>query len=464
MGRLGVAEEYTAVIIDGFTEEPLIYLPWSKIRWQRARNKMSTASVFVADSDGGIESCGAIGGLRAWNQVLRIERNGSSVWDGPITSWGRAAILNPGVVRGFELRAHDRLAIVHRRLIRVDLHAVYGQYPCQVHEVPLKLMTDANLGVAGTLPYNFSLPTIDDFNTWGQYFTNFGGQGPVIDLTLGPAGHTVVIERDYRAARMEYALDCLTELAARGIVTYSQVTSKMWVDQYVTQNLLGPPGTRPALSEGTTVGVPAVEVDAFGQASVVYSGATSAGKAGFLQISAFAPTTYTSVIGQLDLGIVGESTAWSLPYQQYQDGYTPVDEAGQLTAAASATPTVTIEQVTLAPDFGGPLFEDGVGGLVPGVIFDIAYSETCAFNVPVSGVSAEYRRMPTSDLTLTQVCYAFVMTPTQSATVGAARLEQVDVDVDVSDKGVMSESVKVSLVPYADWDGTLPAWWREFDG
>lgn len=463
MGVLGAPDEYTAAIIDGKTEEPLVYLPWSKIQWQRAKNKVSTGSVFVADSDGGIESCGAIGGLRGWNQMLRIERNGAPVWDGPVTSWGRAAILNPGVVRGFTVRAHDRLAIARRRLIGTDLHATAGSYPAYMNEVPLKLMTDANLGVASTLPYNFTLPAISDFMTWGIYIDNYTGALSSIYPQSPNSGYTVKIEREYRAARLEYVLDALDELCSRGILTYSQVASKMWASQMALQNLLGASGSRPSLNEMTTVGIPAVEVDAFGQATVIYMAATSAGKAGFMQISTVAPSTYTTVVGQLDLGIASESTAWSLPYQEYVDGYTPVDAAGQLEATEAATPTTTIEQIELAPEFGSPTMNGDLSNLVPGVVFDVSYSETCAFNVPTSGASAEFRRYPKYDLSGSQLAYAQVATPTYSTSIRAARLEQLDVDVSMDDSGAMTESVKASLVPFADWDGSLPAWWREPD-
>lgn len=463
MGVLGVAEEYTASIIDGKTEEPLVYLPWSKIQWQRAKNRLSLASAFIADNDGGVESCGSIGGLRSWNQMLRIERNGTTVWDGPITSWGRGAILNPGVVRGFTIRAHDRLAIAQRRLIRVDLHATTGSYPVSMNQVPLKLMTDANLGVAGTLPYNFTLPSLSDFMTWGIYIDNYTGPLANIYPDSPNSNYTVKIEREYRAARLEYVLDALTELASRGILTFTQVGSKMWASQMALQNLLGGVGTRPSLNEATTVGIPSVEVDAFGQATVVYMASTSAGKAGFMQIAAVAPSTYTTVVGQLDLGISSEAPSWSLPYQQYVDGYTPVDAAGQLEATESATPTVTIEQIELSPKFGSPSLKDDLSNLVPGVIFDIGYTETCAFNVPVSGVSAEFRRYPKYDLSGSQLAYAQVATPTYSTAVRAARLEQLDVEVSIGDGGERNESVKASLVPFADWDGTLPSWWREPD-
>lgn len=463
MALLGVAEEYTASIIDGKTEEPLVYLPWSQIKWQRAKNKLSMASAFVADNDGGIESCGSIGGLRGWNQMLRVERNGATVWDGPITSWGRAAIMNPGVVRGFSVRAHDRLAIAQRRLVRTDLHATTGAYPVAMHQVPLKLMTDANLGVAATLPYNFTLPALTDFMTWGIYIDNYTGSLASIYPQSPNSNYTVKIEREYRAARLEYLLDVLTELCARGILTYSQVASKMWASQMELQNLLGATGSRPSLNEQTTVGTPAVEVDAFGQATVVYMAATSAGKAGFLQIATVAPSTFTTVVGQLDLGIMSESTAWSLPYQEYIDGYTPVDAAGQLEATESATPAVTIEQIELTPNFGSPTMNQDLSNLVPGVVFDVGYTETCAFNVPVSAASAEFRRYPKYDLSGSQLAYAQVATPTYSTAVRAARLEQLDVEVTVGDNGARGESVKASLVPFADWDGTLPAWWREPD-
>lgn len=441
MARLGVPQEYNAVICDAMTEEPLVYLPWSSINWQRVRNRLSIASVFVADSDGGIECCGSMGGLRPWNQMLRIERDGEFVWDGPLTSWGRSSITHRGTTKhGYTLGAHDRFALASRRLVGGDITATVSTSTGALFR---QLLVDGALGTVND-PYQFNVPALAEFLNTQEVNAATGVPGQFAGIS---------VDREYRIARMERVMDCISELADLGVITFTQQVGRLWVNEVTLREHLGPRGLRPVLGEATTIGIPGVQVDGLGVTTVAYAGSQGQGKYGFPTITTCDIFQGVYVQGTLELGVAVLRGSWESGGVSYS---APIDVASAVVAARAATPTLTIEQTALAPAFNADIAD-----LVPGVVMDLAYSETCAFGVPFVGITPEFRYWYTRDIggMIFIDLSSYLLTPTYTPEIRAARLEQLDVNVVVDDDGAWSEQVMASLTPYADWDGTVPANW-----
>lgn len=445
MGFIGTPSEYNAIITDAMTLEPLVYLPWSMGKWQRARSRISQADVFVAQEDGGIETTRAIK-LEPWNQLLRIERDGEFVWDGPITSWSSPTRSAPGQKPGFTLRAHDRAALTMKRVVGSDINA---SIRTNIATLFRDLLISGDLGTAVD-PYTFNVPAASEFMSTYSY--NAGGT----EYTYS----SMAVDREYRVSRLERLFDVLTELAELGLITFVQVVDKMWVNEITLRNLLGDAFARPVLSEATVLSTPGVEVDGLGMANKVYAGTQGQGKAGFPTVADCTFFASTYVDGTLEMGFAsprsGQTDEASSTYSS------PLSVAAAAEAARAAAPTVTIEQVPLAPTFGSPAMESSLANLVPGVIFGMNFSETSRFNVPFVGVNPEYRYWYTASIfgvpPTPEPRYAYMFTPVSSAAIDQVRLEQLDVSFS-SEKGSIVEDVSASLVPYASWDGTVPPNW-----
>lgn len=445
MPSLGVPYEYEAVITDGLTGETITMLPWSKIKWQRARNKVSQAEAFVAIADGGM-SVMREAPPRPWNTLLSIQRNGSVVWDGPVTSWSRPSRSGPGQPPGFTIRAHDRLALLMRRLVGADITATSRS---SMGTLFRDLLVSGDLGGAND-PYTFVLPSQSDFmNTF-----SFNSAGTEFSYA------SIAADREYRVARLERLFDVISELAELGLITFTQAADKMWVNEVTLRNLLGGGGSRPVLSEATTLAVPGVEGDALGMSNKVYAGTQSQGKAGFPTVADCTFFASTYVQGTLESGYAssrsGQTDEASATYSS------PLSVAAAGEAARSAAPSVTIERTPLAPSFGCPAMDVTLSNLVPGIIVDVDYAESVAFDVPVVSVNPEYRYWYTASIfgvpPTPEQRFAYMFTPVSSDEIRLARLEQLDVGVDSTD-GPIVETVDASFTPYAEWDGTVPPNW-----
>jgi hypothetical protein len=447
MGQLGSPEEYEAIICDSLTLRPLVYLPWSTINWQRTLNKVSSASVFIAEADGGIECCREIDGLLPWAQMLRIERNRTVVWDGPIIGWSRPSSAAPGAPGGVTIQARDRFILASKRLIGADLYSTTAMGGGEVFR---QLLVDAEMGNISANPWPFTIPNASEFmetrGTNSQYI-----------LLLSPS----TPQTHFAPASLRRVSDAVDELVSRGVASYCQVVNRLVVDMGATASSLGTKPQRPSLNDTSTMGVPGIEVDGLRMASIAYGGLDGQGTAGFPTVVAsvvvIPSAAITGLLENASSGLVNNlPTQYGVAYLDPVAAAAYFSQALDAAAVMAATPATTIEQVRLSPQFGCDLLNEDLQELVPGVIFDVDFDSTCAFDVPVSEVRMVYRPWFTN--VGLGAFSAYQPTPVVSDTVDAVRLEQLDVSVGSSAAGI-EEQVLASCSPMPEWNGTLPAGW-----
>jgi hypothetical protein len=86
---LGCAEEIEVFITGADYEDRIDAVRWSEVEWERVLDDVSTASVTIPDSFGGVSCCARFGGLKPWRYGLTIERDGRVIWRGPVSSLDR---------------------------------------------------------------------------------------------------------------------------------------------------------------------------------------------------------------------------------------------------------------------------------------------------------------------------------------------------------------------------------------
>jgi len=177
--RLGTAEEYTVIITARDLQTYAAEVPWSKISWGRVLDEVSSASVTVPDVFGGLRCNIELGdAIVPWRFGLRIERNGSEVWSGPITQITRP-VRNGAGSDYVEISAQDIMAWMSKRTTAAS-----------------HLYTDVDGGVVFK-------GVVDD----GTSFDNlFDLQCP--EFTTGYR-----MTREILALDFEYTIDVLNELA-----------------------------------------------------------------------------------------------------------------------------------------------------------------------------------------------------------------------------------------------------------
>jgi hypothetical protein len=112
---LGCADEYAAIITARDLETYAARLDWSEITWSRVLDDISEATVRVPDIFGGLRCNIELGtALVPWRFGLRIERNGSEVWSGPITAVERPE-RNGGGDDHVVVTAHDTMIWATKR-------------------------------------------------------------------------------------------------------------------------------------------------------------------------------------------------------------------------------------------------------------------------------------------------------------------------------------------------------------
>lgn len=387
MPVIGQPEDYQAVIVNSATSEPKFYLPWSSINWQRVRNEVSVASVTVAQANLGVTCCDILDNLMGWEDSLRIERNSAIVWDGPIAG------LKPGSNGDVTLRASDRFAISMKRL--VGAHRTLVSTPNQIIR---QLISDGAIGNPSFDPYPLTISS--------------------------PATTVESMTREYFVERLERIYDCIKEVCENSSTGYfCCVTNTVHTNEATITDALGShtSGLCPILSEQTTIGIPAVDIDFLGMATITYAGASGAGISGFLlrQTSIAAQNIFlNSILEQAaPSSRTGEATDLSLL-------------AGRA-AAEHAAPQATVEQAQLAPTFGSEFMRADLSNLIPGVQFRVDYETSCGFNFPVS----EYRE------TAGVPGLAYLL-----AIVGV-RLDQLDVTASRSEGGGIDEKISASCRP-----------------
>lgn len=465
MGTLGTPYEYNVVIADSQTLEPLAYLPWSSINWQRSRNKITGAEAFIAIEDLGIYQNGKplVNALRTWNQLLRVERNGAYVWDGPLLGWGFTSKRVRGQDKfGLTLRAWDRWVISKKRKIGGDLMMSWpgGFWPLPPSPLPTPwgpfgggnmayaLMYSAALyEAAPDLPYPITLPARTDFPSGlGRSPT---GIEPNFCVSLP-------LEREWRTSKLEYLSDALDEIAGFGYLSYAQVLDKLWVNDETIRNTLGVRGSRPVLNEHTALSTLGVQVDGFDQINVAYTARQGTGKSGYATVTTADILPFTSVIGTLEGGFIVDQAN----DRGGNPGPSNATMQAQVQLYRQGGPAITIEQIPLAPSFGSPTMNDDLSNLLPGAIVDVDFPEQSGLEIPFLDVIVVDRRWAYS----TNLGYELsgsLLTPVFDTSITKARMEQIDVTV-TSDAGGIFEEVKASLVPWADWDGhSVSADWIE---
>lgn len=176
---LGCADEYTVIITARDLVTYAAEVRWSSIQWSRVLDEVSTARVTVPDVFGGLRCNIELGdAIVPWRFGLRIERNGSEVWSGPITEITRPNRDGAGADY-VEIGASDIMAWMGKRTT-----------------VASQLYTDQDGGTVFK-------GVIDDAT---QFDNLFDLQCPTFTT-----GYTMT--REILALDFEYTLDVLSELA-----------------------------------------------------------------------------------------------------------------------------------------------------------------------------------------------------------------------------------------------------------
>lgn len=389
MANLGCPEEMEAQLVDSSTQLGLATLPWSSITWSRARNQLSTATVVIAGASGGVECCGPIGTLFPWTTMIRIERNGSIVWDGPVTGWSTA---EDGTVT---VRASDRFILQKKRII--GAHEVFTA--STPNNIIRTLLADAHLGNLAYDPYTFTV--------------------------VSAGAEDEQLTREYKVESGQYIFDAISEVCDNSTTGYyCQVGSNLYVYEPTARFGCGVAGSgnEPKLGPTTTIGRPTVDVEGSDMATDVYELAAGQGAQGFPLIvinSQFAGVFIP--IGRLYKSDVSTTTASSSDLSLM---------AGRL-AVENACPAVTVERLRLAPTFGAPGMTPDLANLLPGQHCTIDYETECAFAVPV----AQYFEAAGVGSYLT------------TASVKYARLDLLEFSVQRSQNSGIEETVMGSFRP-----------------
>jgi hypothetical protein len=259
---LGCAQEYTVIVTARDLKTYAAELNWSSISWSRVLDDVSTASVVVPDVLGGLRCNIELGGaIVPWRYGLRIERNGTLVWAGPITSVTRP--VRSGVGADYvEIEAADVMMWMAKRTT-----------------VASQLYTDSDGGVVFK-------GVIDDATLFDNLFDL---QCP--DFTTG-----YQMTREILALDFEYTLDVLGELADSAVdyfvygnelVVYDVADRGWFVQRDGVKTRLAPtsdPFGRyiyGLFTDDAYVSRPGFTIDGMGQANVVYVPGADSGEAGF---------------------------------------------------------------------------------------------------------------------------------------------------------------------------------------
>lgn len=419
MATLGVPSEYEAFIVQSRTQSTLVRLPFTTLKWQRARNRIAEHEVVIAADDGGLECCGTFGGLRAWSQMLQIERDGAVIADGPIVGFSRDP--DTGNVA---IRAMDRFALTMKRIVaitRIGLQSAGAHF----HQ----LLVDAQIGNLAFDPYPLNIPDAVPF------LTRF--------------------DREYRAERVERVSDCIDELVRNTNIFYTCVGDTVYADELDMRHALGVPMLydslghvaasrgRPVLNERTTIKVPRVEYNGLDIVSTAYVGGSNEGQSGAPLVG---QSDYWS--GRFVTGLL-ESGSMSTKAKSQSD----VDAEALIRATERATGVLTIEDIALSPEFGSEAMNADLSNLLPGAWLDVGFQDTCTFMVPFAEVRYEYRNLVVDSVPVA----GSALTPVVSDKVSMVRIEQIDGALDSEG----AERITVAVTPTAEWDGTLPTGWRD---
>lgn len=413
MGAIGVPSEYEAWIVDSLTQRTLIRLPWAQISWERLRNGLSQASVTVPPEQGGPNVCAVTGGLAAWKQMLVIERDGKRVWDGPVTGWSAGSSLT--------VNAKDRSAMLDKRIVATSFTT---GWPQDLYvDLVSRLLTDAGFyTTTGTGPMPYLVTPKPYFDPNGPAGSGFSATQ--FNITIGLASYEIESLTTLASLFASFGEGAQFSWTQQNEVLHMY---SMWIDPASGTSVVYPatnPWKRAALNTGniiTETGELSVVVNAENLVTGVYKGTTGLGIRGFVN-----PTYGGSLnTGYITAGIYGTITdsEGGVAYQS--------DAFGNNVFPAQFPPPypdVTIEDIQLAPNFSMPMSEPGFDDIIPGIIVDLDFPESCMLNIPVQTYDARENQF----------------LPRQDPTTQHARLEHLNVNVTF-DGNALSEVVTASL-------------------
>jgi len=355
-GSLGMPNEYEVFIVDSLTQETVDVVPWTSLTWGRTLNGVSRASVTCRRQKSIKPKWYDMAPLRAWDRMLVIQRNGFTVWDGPVLGWSSDQTLR--------IDASDRSAALAKRLVSSDIVLDDGLGPYALYT---SLLSPAISGSglltagAGQMPYSMTV---------------FDAGGPILMNDVQAVG----VWRFKQLISLQSLFD---QLARSAFLCWTQRddTLVMFIDRYGAQRtgspgyLVIPSGTlRPEYIVSDTGDVP-VTVRADSLATGVYKGDTGQGIAGFPNsVLPFNTLTYTpyGLYDVLTDANVGEI------YWTNEAGSVRVDPQQYV----APCPVVTLEQVTLSSDY---YLEDEefLTDLSPGRVLRLDFPNSWNLNTPI---------------------------------------------------------------------------------
>ena len=191
---IGCADEYTVILTARDLTTYAGELRWSHLSWSRVLDDISEASVDVPDVFGGLRCNIEFGdAIRPWRFGLKILRNGSEVWSGPITNISRP--VRDGVGADYvTLSARDAMVWTQKRIT-----SDYLNFEAADAGTVFRTVLDA--GMAADNPMGLDCP---DFDT----------------------GYTMT--REVVPLDFEYTYDILSELA-NSAVDYFMINNELAV-------------------------------------------------------------------------------------------------------------------------------------------------------------------------------------------------------------------------------------------
>lgn len=436
MARLGVPDEYEVSIVSSRdTNDVLAILPFSNASWSRLRNAASAGSAVIPN---GMSLTAPFGGLRPWDHALYIERNNAHVWSGPITGWSRTPDNQ------LTITASDASILFSKRLVGATrIYATTDAngnvtVPGNLVNLLQSLFSDALIGTTYD-PFPIFRPTFVP-----DSYSGVPGGAPVQIYYGVPTG------RELQVTRLERVSDVLQEFITAGQFFYTMIGSFLFVNEYAVRGNLSQPDllSHATLSEQVVMDVPRIEVNGIDLTTRGFVGGSNSGANGH------------PVIGKFESY---DASAWAYIASGYPPYVTSTLEAGRASTSPSslndsqdfraeaasfvatvATPSLTIEQVQLSPNFSHPNLLPDLSNLLPGVRFIVNFDDPTPFLVPVSETK--------------QVIRPGANTPSEaslwSGSVEHVRLDQLEVDVAIDGNGRLTETVKASLTPTVQWPVT----------
>jgi hypothetical protein len=391
--------------------DPLHILQWSSLSWQRVENGVAHAKVVLARDVFGRVCCNYP--LRGWDQHVGFYRDGVRVFGGPLVGWRRLPDGN------IELAVNCLLA--HAKKAYISDNRTFTA--TGVQQIISDLCSDIQDALSQVAPwYNINPSTVDP-----DAFAIYSGFIPQ--------------DRTYAIAEMKTLYDVIAELASETGVSFS--CGGLAVHYGLYEFDLGM--ARPSLDYSSTIGEPQITVDCLDVAEDVFIVSAAAGAGG-----------YQSVVNAAIVGLPPYASDFILQTHAQPDSRLSSESlvvAGMSAAAAALAPKVTIEQITLTPEFGSidgydnPGYSfvdpgmDGINDLMPGLIARWGYDGDCLNDIPVI-IAFD----PTDEIT--PLFYDF-------ESFKHVRLVQVDVEVSKTDEG-LSEVIRGSFTP---WEGTTMGGW-----